>query len=328
MRRLTLKNLLARKVRLIMSTLSIVLGVGFLTGVLTFSNGLQSTFDGIIEGSTSDGLVRAKGAESFADQGPSSNVALTPADVERIKQVPEVKDSYANVEGMGMYLLDPDKKLVGGTGAPTIAFNQTDALNLAGEPALLIEKGTWPTKPGEIAIDAGSAERAGYEIGDTVSFIPPFAKPPIAEATLVGTANFNGGGTAGATLVIFDTKGAQQIFLNGKDAFTSVSLTAADGVSQKQLVSAVKKVLPEQFTAVTGDTVVEESKASVGQFLSIITQFLIVFALIAIVVGAFIIANTFNILVAQRVRELALLRALGASRRQVTRSVLLEAFVM
>lgn len=328
MRRLTWKNLLAHKVRLLMSTLSIVLGVGFLTGVLTFSTGLQSTFDGIIEGSTSEGLVRAKGSESFSEQGASSNVVLTPADVEKIRQVPEVEGAWPNVEGFGMYLLDPDKKLVGGTGAPTLAFNTSEAPNLAGEPALLLEDGAWPTKPGEIAIDAGSAERAGYEVGDTVSYIPPFAKPPVAEATLVGTANFNGGGTAGATLVIFDTVGAQQTFLGGKDAFTSVSLEAADGVSQAELVEAVRKVLPKQFTAVTGDTVVEESKESVGQFLGIITQFLIVFALIAIVVGAFIIANTFNILVAQRVRELALLRALGASRKQVTRSVLLEAFVM
>lgn len=328
MRKLTLKNLLARKVRLVMSTLSIVLGVGFLTGVLTFSTGLQSTFDGIIEGSTSDGLVRPTGMESFSEQGASSSITLSPADVAKVAALPEVARADGNVEGFGLFLLDPDKKLVGGNGPPTISFNHHDAPNLEGEPTMLLEEGAWPSKPGEVAIDAGAAERAGYEIGDTVNYIPPFAETPLATAKLVGTANFNGGGTAGATLVIFDTEGAQQLFLGGKDAFTSIALTAAEGVSQKELTDAVDEVLPKAFTAVTGDQVIEESKDAVGQFLGIITQFLIVFALIAIVVGAFIIANTFNILVAQRVRELALLRALGASRKQVTRSVLLEALVM
>ena len=329
MRRLTIKNLLARKVRLIMSTLSIVLGVGFLTGVLTFSNGLQSTFDGIIEGSTTDGIVRPVGSESMAEGTTTDeSVALTPADVEKLRALPEVKQAEGNIDGQGMYLLDPNKKLIGAQGAPTIAFNYFESVNLKGEETLLLEQGKWPTKAGEIVLDQGAAERAGYKVGDTVIFIPPYAKPPTETAKLVGTANFNGGGTAGATLAIFDTKEAQRLFLGGKDVFTSVALTAADGVSQKELAAAAKKVVPPSFTAVTGDQVVKESKKAVGQFLGVITQFLIVFALIAIVVGAFIIANTFNILVAQRVRELALLRALGASRKQVTRSVLLEAFLM
>lgn len=327
MRRLTLKNLLARKVRLIMSTLSIVLGVGFLTGVLTFSTGLNSTFNGIIEGSTSEAMVRPKGADSFSEGTSPGNVLLTPADIAKIKALPEVAAAHGSVDGQGMHLLDPDKKLVGGQGPPTLAFNYFDAVNLQGEKTLVLEEGSWP-EHGEIVIDSIAAERAGYEVGDTVTFIPPYAKPPTVSAKLSGLASFNGGGTAGAILAIFDTKDAQDLFLQGRDAYTSVALTGADGVSQEQLVTAVKKVLPSTFTAVTGDEVVKESKDSVGQFLGVITQFLIVFALIAIVVGAFIIANTFTILVAQRVRELALLRALGASRKQVTGSVLLEAFVM
>ncbi len=198
---------------------------------------------------------------------------------------------------------------------------------MQGEPVLELNQGGWPEKPGEVTIDTSSAERGSYEVGDTVTMIVPTGEPR-RTFTLVGTADFNGGGTAGATLVLMDTKEAQEIFLDGQDGFTSVSLTAADGVSQTELVDAAKAVTPEGFTAVTGDEVVEETQDQIGQFLDVISIFLTTFAVIAIVVGAFIIFNTFSILVSQRVRESALLRALGASKRQVTRSVLVEAFLM
>lgn len=226
-----------------------------------------------------------------------------------------------------MFLLDSDGKLVGTQGAPTLAFNYTDTRNLMGTAMLTLDKGDWPTEPGQIAIDSGTADKAGYRIGDTVTVVPPGAKEPVKQE-LVGYAGFNGGGTAGSVLLIFDTQGAQDLFLDGKDRYTSASLTGAEGVSQSELAAAAKTVLPDNFTAVTGDSVVKESKNSLQQSLSFVTTFLTVFAVIAIIVGGFIIANTFSILVAQRIRELALVRALGASRRQVTRSVLLEALLM
>lgn len=328
MLRLTLRNLLARKLRLLMSGLAIVLGVAFLSGVLIFSNGLSTTFDGIINGSTPDGLVRPTGAESFTsgEMGVAS-ATIDPAVVDELAALPEVAAADGNVDGFGMSLLDSDGSLVGGTGAPTLAFNYSDTPNMAGEPTLELVEGQWPEQPGEVALDEGAAENAGYEIGDEVLMLAPLGDQLERTATLVGTAEFNGGGTAGATLIIFDTEGAQEIFLGGQDRFTTVSLTAATGVSQEELVAAADDVLPEGFTAVTGDTIAEESQDAVGTFLDVISTFLLVFAVIAIVVGAFIIVNTFTILVAQRTRELAVLRALGASRSQVSRSVLFEAVV-
>ncbi|WP_017936354.1 ABC transporter permease [Nocardioides sp. Iso805N] len=325
--RLVLRNLLARKVRLVMSSLAIVLGVAFLSGVLVFSNGLSSTFDSIIKGSTPDATVRAKGLDSFdAGTTGTSTATISPAAVAKLAALPQVAAADGSVDGNGMSLLDDHGDLVGGTGAPTLAFNHTGGVNMAGEPITVLEQGTWPG-PGQIVMDAGSAKRAGYHVGDTVSVLPPTSSTQL-KATLVGTADFNGGSTAGSTLLIFDTPTAQKIFLGGKDAFTSVSLTAARGVSQTDLVAAAKKVLPSDFEAVTGDQVVDESQDAISQLLDVISVFLLVFALIAVVVGAFIIVNTFTILVAQRTRELALLRALGATRRQVTRSVLAEALVM
>ncbi|MEN8705126.1 MAG: ABC transporter permease [Nocardioides marinisabuli] len=329
MLRLTWRTLLARKARLAMSTLAIVLGIGFLTGVLTFSSGMSTTFDGIIDGSTSDAVVRPAGTASFEAVGAGNTQTLDPDDVAELAALPEVAGADGNVDGLGLYVLDPDLKLVGTGGAPTLSFNYTDTPNMDGEPILALDEGRWPDAVDEIVLDTTAATNAGYEVGDAVTVIPPGVDgsgPVSVELELVGLAGFNAGaGTAGATLVIFSTTGAQEMFLDGADAFTSVALTAAPGVDQRQLAEAAGAVAPAGYEAVAGDVVAEESKSAVGEFLGFIDIFLGAFAVIAVVVGGFIIANTFSILVAQRVRELALLRGLGASRAQVRRSVLLEA---
>ena len=327
MLRLTWRNLLARKVRLMMSTLAIVLGIGFLSGVMTFSTGLNATFDNIVKGSTSDAMVRPEGDLQAANAGVGTTQFVTPQDVDKIAALPEVEAAVGSVDGIGSFLLGKDDKLVGGQGAPTLAFNYAPVDNMQGEEILELTDGGWPEKPGEVTLDTSSAERGAYEVGDTVTMIVPTAEPR-RDFTLVGTADFNGGGTAGATIVLLDTEEAQEVFLDGEDAFTSVSLTGAEGVSQTELADAARAVAPAGFTAVTGDKVVEETQDQIGQFLDVISIFLTTFAVIAIVVGAFIIFNTFSILVSQRVRESALLRALGASKKQVTRSVLVEAFLM
>lgn len=335
MLRLTLRNLLARKVRLVMSGLSVILGVAFLSGVLVFSNGLSSTFDAIITGSTPDGVVRPVGSAEF-DGGFSgqSDLTLQPDVVERLATLPEVARADGDVDGFGMSLLGKDGTVVGGTGAPTLAFNRTDAPTMDGRQALTLTSGRWPSDAGlaadgsaEIVLDDAAAKAGGYRVGDEVKLVAPFGQLQ-RTARLVGTAEFTAGGTAGATLLVFSTRAAQQIFLGGADAFTRISLTAAPGVSQAALVRAADRVLPENYEAATGDTVAQESQDAIGTFLGVINTFLLVFAIIAVLVGGFIIVNTFSILVAQRTRELALLRALGAARGQVTRSVLVEALAM
>lgn len=326
--RLTLRNLLARKLRLVMSGLSIVLGVGFLSGVLVFSNGLSTTFDGIIYGTAPDGVVRAKDFAEFdaGFSGTPKNV-VTPEVIEDLEALSEVDRADGDIAGFGMNLLASDGTLVGGTGAPTLAFNYHDGPNMDGGSILELEEGHWPEATDEIVLDTGAAENGDYEVGDEVQLLAPYGEIE-QTATLVGIADFNSGGTAGATLLIFSTEGAQRIFLNGHDVFNRISLTAADGVSQEELADAAAKVIPDDFEAVTGNKVADESQAEIGEFLNIINIFLLIFAGIAVLVSGFIILNTFTILVAQRSRELALLRALGAARQQVTRSVLVEALVL
>ncbi|TWG94719.1 putative ABC transport system permease protein [Nocardioides sp. J9] len=328
MLRLTLRNLLARKVRLLMSGLAVVIGVAFLSGVLVFSNGLQATFDGIIYGSTPSGVVRAQDTDEFSDGvGGQSELAMGPETVAALEELPEVERADGDIAAPGMSLLANDGTLVGGSGAPTLAFNYHDGPNMEGEQILLLTSGEWPTGTDEIVLDDGAADKGDYEIGDEVKLLAPFG---VLErtATLVGTAELNGGGTAGATLLVFSTEGAQDLFFQGRDVFNRISLTPAPGVTQEELRDAASAVLPDGFEAVTGDEVAEESQDAVGSFLDVITTFLTVFAIIAVIVGGFIIVNTFSILIAQRTRELALLRALGSSRGQVMQSVLVEAFVL
>ena len=143
---------------------------------------------------------------------------------------------------------------------------------------------------------------------------------------LVGLLGFpEGGSLNGATFAAFDTPRAQELFLGGEDAYTDIWVTAQDGVSQAELRDAVAERLPGDLEAVTGDTAADEAASDLLEAIKLLRTFLLIFAGISLVVGTFLIVNTFSILVAQRSRELALLRALGASKRQVTRSVLFEA---
>src|SRR5690606_21993059 len=136
------------------------------------------------------------------------------------------------------------------------------------------------------------------------------------------------GGLNGASLSIFDTAEARRLFMEGKDTYTDIWVTAADGTSQTELRDAAATKLPSGGEAVTGDSAAEAAASDIQEALGFITTFLLIFAGVALVVGSFLIINTFSILVAQRSRELALFRALGSTRRQVARSVLFEATVI
>ncbi len=178
-------------------------------------------------------------------------------------------------DGLGSYLLTKDGKSLTGDRAPTLAFNYAPGDNMAGEQILQLSEGRWPEQPGEITLDTSSAERGVLRRRRHGHACSCRRGNPRRTFTLVGTADFNGGGTAGASLVLLDTAEAQEIFLDGQDAFTSVSLTAADGVSQAELAEAAAAVVPEGFTAVTGDKVAKESQQQLGQFLDVISYFLV-----------------------------------------------------
>ncbi|GAB2744209.1 ABC transporter permease [Nocardioides pakistanensis] len=321
-----LKSLLGRKLRLMLSTTAIVLGVAFVAGTFVFTDTLSRSFNGIFASTVGDVVVRPAGGVGD-DISPTSK--SVPADVvDDLVQVDGAARADGNVTTFGVFAVGEDGKVVGGQGAPGLGGNLTDAPAGHGIEGLEVVEGEQPDRPDEVAIDRRTVEQAGYELGDEVHLVTSGAEP-VLRPTLVGIVDFaEGGSLGGASMTVFEEETAQDLFMQGRDAYTDVWVTAEDGVSQTELRDAVREVLPAGLEAVTGDQAAEDAGGDLTEAIGFITTFLLVFAGIALVVGSFLIVNTFSILVAQRSRELALLRALGASRRQVTRSVLLEAGVL
>jgi len=326
--RATLRSLLARKLRLALSAFAIVLGVAFVAGTFVFTDTLGDAFDGIVKGGTGDVVVQVEDAGDPADPSGAADARTIPADViDGLAQAEGAARVDGNLTVGNVFVVGKDGKPIGGTGPPSFAVNYNDAPAITGEAALQIVAGEPPDAAGEVVIDDVTAERAGYQVGDTVPLLTASEQPRM-EAELVGITEFGGGSLAGASLSVFDTAAMQEAFFDGREVYTDAWVTAAEGVGQEELRDQVAPLLPDGVIARTGDEVAEEEQNEIAQALEFVNTFLLVFALVALVVGSFLIINTFSILVAQRSRELALLRALGAGRRQVTRSVLLEAGVV
>ena len=314
---------MARKLRLFMSAFAIILGVSFVAGSFIFTDTLAKSFDQIMTGSVGDVIVRPVGTTS---EEQVASTAITGTLVESLADVPGAERADGNITNFGTFVISSSGKMLGGQGAPGLAVNANDAPTAAGSaPATLVE-GRWPTAAGEVALDKATAEKSGYDLGESVKLVSS-GPTPMFDAKLVGVADF-GSSLVGASVAIFDTSQAQRLFVDGKDVFSDAWVTAADGTSQEELRAAVANKLPKGLEAVTGDTAAAEAASEVQESLKFINTFLLVFAAVSLVVGSFLIVNTFSILVAQRSRELALLRALGARRKQVSRSVLFEAFVV
>lgn len=316
------KSLLARKVRLAMSAFAIVLGVSFVAGSFIFTDTLARAFGGIVEGSVGDVVVRPAGTDLEVQSARTIPATL----IDDLAAVEGAERADGNVNYFGAFVIDKDGRVVGGQGAPAVGGNYTGAPAADGREYGVIESGRAPERTGEVVLDTATVETTGYRLGDIVPILTA-GDPPRTEAELVGIASFSGG-TVGASVAMFDTETAQELFLAGEDAFHEVWVTRASGVSQEELAEAVREVVPDGFEVLTGAAAAEEAENSIGEALGFINTFLLVFAAVALVVGAFLIVNTFSILVAQRSRELALFRAVGATRKQVTRSVVFESLVV
>ena len=324
--RAALKSLLGRKVRLLMSTFAIVIGVAFVVGTLVFSDTLSRSFTALMASTVGDVVVRPEGTDAASEPTTRTVDATLVDELEGVEGAARVD---GNVTAFGVYVVGKDGKLIGGNGPPSIGGNWTEAPaghDLEGHGhhrrarAGEVGRGrcSTPTPPGE----------GGYVIGQDVNLVTATDRGALT-AELVGIIGFpEGGSLNGATFTAFDTRTAQELFLDGKDAFTDIWVTAEPGTSQEDLAAAVTEALPDGVEAVTGDEAADEAASAIQEAVGFLTTFLLIFAGISLVVGAFLIVNTFSILVAQRSRELALLRALGASKKQVTRSVLLEALVL
>ena len=330
----TMKSLLAHKVRMAMSTFAIVLGVAFVSGTFVFTDTLNSSFSELFRQTAPDVTVRPAHAQAASSGGfTGADTRVVPADmVAMLAALPGVARADGTINDQGTLVIGKNGKVVSsggaGGGAPGIGGNYTDEPAADGSPIGTITSGAAPTGPGQLVLDDKTAATAGYVLGDTVQLITSGAQPSVT-GTLVGTVRFGPtGNTVGATLALMDTPTPQQLYLGGAEAFGRVAVTGDGALSNQQLRDEVTAALPAGFEAVDDAQIAAENQDQIEQAVSVVTTILLVFAAVSLFVGTFLILNTFSIVVAQRTRELALFRALGASRRQITRSVLFEALVI
>ncbi|MDU7361610.1 MAG: FtsX-like permease family protein [Propionibacteriaceae bacterium] len=324
----TFKSLFARKFRLVLSALSIVLGIAFVAGSLMFTNMLSRGFDEIVQSAVADVNVSddTTGVDSSSADAAQPNRFLSPSDIEKIRSVEGVNKAVGEVAHPQVFVLDSQDRVVGIPGAPGIASNWHETPAADGMQGARIVDGRPPERSDEIVIDPGTAERAGRSVGDTVRVATPF--DGIQEFTLVGTGTYGSGSTAGAAYLFFTLDEAQKLFVDGKDVYQAVWISIDDTANADDVANAVSQVLPDGWKAETGAKLAGQIRDTLGAGMGFVNTVLLIFAAIALLVATLLIINTFSILVAQRSRELAVLRAIGATRAQVRASVLVEAVML
>ncbi|HSH34596.1 MAG TPA: FtsX-like permease family protein [Actinomycetota bacterium] len=323
----TLKGLLARKRRLALTVISIVLGVGFVAGTFVLTDTMNKAFDQLFTDAAagSDVVVRAEQAFAPSATGPGSG-AIEERDpvpdtlLPTVESVPGVASASGDVSGSAQVVDPATGDPIGGVGPPTIGTNWTDT-----NPTVQIREGAAPSAADDVVIDAATATRYDLTVGQDVKIL--FQGPP-EEFTISGILGFgDADNLGGATLAAFTLPTAQRV-LDKEGEFDSISVLGDEGTDPGQLRAAIQDVLPPKVEAVTSTSVADEQSDQLKEGLGFFRIALLVFAFIALFVGSFQIFNTFSIIVAQRAKELALLRAVGASRRQVLTSVIIEALVL
>ncbi len=313
----TIRGLLARKVRLALTALSVLLGVSFVAGTYTLTDTLdasfQTFFDRTVEGV--DVVVRPRapfGGDGERDRAPASLVR-------QVRGVEGVGSAYGVLEDYAQFV-DPEGESIQNGGAPTIGITWSQAPD-ADEP-LRLSEGRAPEADGEVAMDAGTAARHGFEVGDEVDVL---LEGPKERFEIVGLFGFgNQLDALAVTFAAFDLQTAQRVF-GAPGMVDAVNVTAAPGASNAAIQERLRAELGAAYEVNLASEFAADRSSDFTEFFSLLTQLLLGFAAIGLVVGAFIIFNTFSILVAQRTREFGLLRAMGASGRQVVVAVVLEA---
>lgn len=323
MLRATLKGLLARKVRLILAGLAVVLGVMAVSAAMVTTTTIGSGFDSIFQTVNSTVDVSVSGKANVGSGGGKEFAPPVPASlVDRAAKVPGAESATGEVSVDGARPVGPDGKVISVQGPPRsgVAWH--------GETGLVrLWEGRGPKSPAEVAINGGLAERGGFKVGQQLDVL---TLQPGKTFTIVGIYGFsNGRGTMGGdTQVAFTEPVAQQLMLGRTGVYSSITVTAQDGVSQTELRDQVANTLGSDYVVRTGDELASDTAAAGKEFLDIVRIILLGFSGLSLLIGIFLILNTFSILVAQRTGELALLAALGARRRQLIGSVLVEALLV
>ena len=321
-----LNNLAMRKRRLLATSVAIVLGVAFLVGAMSFGNTLRSAMTNSYDEANRGTAVAVRGSNKIGrDDGGLRN--LLPAEmIDTLRTEPGVDNVVATVGGMAQ-ILDRDGERVGGGGPPTIGGNWLDDPRL--NPYRIVD-GRAPADvpagtPYEVVIDRRSAETADLQVGDQTRV----ATPEVVEVTIVGIATFGSYDSQGPVTFTGFAPDAAQTLLGEPGKVNMFRIAAAPGTSPEGLRTEIAAALPDGAEAVTGSQLSKEAMSDLtSEFLGVFEKILMVFGGIAVMVATLSIHNTFAILAAQRSREAALLRAVGATRRQVLAGNVGEALVV
>ena len=316
-----LKGLAGRKVRALLTAFAVVIGVSMVSGTFILTDTMQKTFDGLFAASYDETDAVIEGRE-IVKSSVSGSATIPASLLTEIRALPEVGSAGGTVwpaEVNGADILGHDGKAV----AQESVGTSIDGANARFSP-LRLRAGAWPQGMGQIAIDAGTAEKEHLAVGDKVRVRTPGRT---ASYRIAGTVSFGDVDTIGfASIAAWDLRTAQTL-LDRQGRFDSISIAAAEGTSPSALVRAVRPLVPDTLQVQDSAKQAEEDSANIDEGMAFIRYFLLGFGAIALFVGAFVIFNTLSITVAQRTREFATLRTLGASRRQVLRSVRIEGLV-
>ncbi len=318
--RTALRNVLAHKARLLMTVLAVMLGVAFVSGTLVFTDTLSQAFRGQSAKSYDDVAVAVSLRPD--PEEAAKNPGLSQATVDKVARLDGVTRVQPRVDGFAG-VPDAKGKLIG-SGWSNKGTNFAPGPD-GEDPALAFTAGHGPAAADQIALDKETADKGGYQVGERVRVA---TNGPVKEYTLAGVFTTEDGAVnAGGSLVVFDGPVAQKLYLK-PGYYSDLNVSAAPGADDDKLRDEVLKVVPKAATAQTGAQLADEQAREIESSLGTLNQMLLGFAGIALFVGVFLISNTFTMLVAQRTKELALMRAVGASRRQITRSVLAEAGIV
>ena len=322
--KVSIRSLLSHKLRLLLTTLAIVIGVSSVAGTFIFIDTINSTFTRIFQAANAGVAVTVRGHELHGDSGGiggRGRQAIPRSLVTTIKPVPGVRGIAGVLFRDGATMIGRDGKQIGGNGPPTFGGNWINDSEIS---PYHIRSGGPPTQATDVVVDAGTATSHNFSVGQQISIA--FTVAPEQRFTISGIAGFGtSDNLAGATIALFREDTAERV-LDGKNKYDEIDVSAQGGVSDIGLRDRIASTLPSYAEAATGQQAAQAAEQSTESTIStFIGTPLLVFAFIFLFVGSFLIVNTFNILVAQRTRELALLRAVGATRRQVLTSVLVEA---